>query len=188
MRVKTLLIALPFLALAFGLGYYTGQSSEFNQPAPDLPSAHPKNNAGTTPSYEHKLHQEAVGASQQVNLSVAKPVVTMEADNAEFSKQHTLQQKQFVNSDKHDQKSWQLQQHLQDYFLLYTQPEKIELLQVMCDGSQCQFIGNFAGSPKEWTDILYQMEQQDWWDFTNTSNHAQSKNNQLTSFVVFTTR
>ena len=73
--------------------------------------------------------------------------------------------------DEHD-RDLEAQNHFTDFLQLHQDSPLIELHKIDCTQAECQLLGQYAGEHEKWSDIVEQMQQQDWWQYRGTSSSS----------------
>lgn len=97
---------------------------------------------------------------------------------------HNALRKNFEREfDEHD-RDLEAQNHLTDFLQLHQDSPLIELHKIDCTQAECQLLGQYAGEHEKWSDIVEQMQQQDWWQYRGTSSSS-STHDGVTYFNLY---
>lgn len=109
------------------------------------------------------------------------------ADSANRSQQTLAQRSSFEQNFTEQDRDWLVQTQVSDFLQLHDKAAQIHLHKLDCSEQRCQMLGQFDGDHQMWASVLKEMQQQDWWSFTGTSNTS-STENATTYFNVFLDR
>lgn len=110
-------------------------------------------------------------------------VVSAVMEGSESRKQMQSEQSEWADNFDESEQDFEAATQLADFFTLHPEGENVYLHSIQCDEEQCQLIGQFEGSHQVFEDIINEMKQQPWWEYSGTSSNTSSEGN-LTHFIL----
>ncbi|MCV2886601.1 hypothetical protein OE749_18050 [Aestuariibacter sp. AA17] len=83
-----------------------------------------------------------------------------------------------------EETDWQAQTYISDFFELHEYGPQVELYNLSCSVQVCVMNGQYHGNKDEWEGIVYDLRNQDWWQYAHTSHRASSKDDGPTYFQI----
>ncbi|MCW8109170.1 hypothetical protein OPS25_11740 [Alteromonas ponticola] len=104
------------------------------------------------------------------------------AEDADRNKQYD----EFVENYRDEDLDMELATQLTDFFSLLPDGQNVYFHHVRCNTSQCQLVGQFDGDHKRFSEMIEELQQQDWYSFGGTSSNINSDKTQ-THFILHLT-
>lgn len=98
--------------------------------------------------------------------------------------QHQDERKAFNRAFSEKIQDVEKETQVKDFFFLHDQSANIELHKVLCATDKCQVIGMYTGEHKAWDQVVEDLRQAEWWDFTGTSSSSSTRDG-VTYFNIF---
>lgn len=178
------------LFFAFGGGYFLGRYNyEDNNPTRDVEHPKPKtikddvirpphsSSDGSQVEDKKSGHDTENQPEAMADNSVAQ-IVDNFSTVAEDESNEWDEEESDESSD-----DYVLRAQIEDFIDLHRFDEDITLRFSQCGHKQCQIIGTYGISNRDFDDFLNEMRQQDWWNFSGTSSHLNEENG-IGNFVV----
>ena len=150
----------------------TPPSSLSNDERVDTPS-----DANTTDQYD--LSSDTKDALEETGQMIL--------DASDASRQRREEEELFEEEFESENADWESQTQISDFLTLHEQSHLVDLQSLKCDDRRCQLIGQFDSQHEEWGEIVEQMSDQDWWEFTGTSSSSTTRDGK-TYFVLTLTK
>lgn len=90
-------------------------------------------------------------------------------------REHFAESREFENSFSEDDEDWQAKTNFTDFLQLHENAHLIELHKIICSSERCQLIGQFDAEHKQWEQVINDMKEQDWWNYTGTSSSSSTR-------------
>ncbi len=100
------------------------------------------------------------------------------------TREHLLESRQFESTFSEDDEDWQAKTNFTDFLQLHENAHLIELHKIICSTARCQLIGQFEADHKKWEEVINEMKEQDWWNYTGTSSSSSTRDG-VTYFNLF---
>lgn len=105
-------------------------------------------------------------------------------DAADQAVAHNEMRQAFRRQYDENELDLQSQTNLTDFLQLHEASDLIDLHQIACTYQECQLLGQYRGEHQQWSDIIEQMKEQDWWDYQGTSSSS-STHDGMTYFNLY---
>lgn len=161
---------------------------ESSNKGPTMSAQAPSPGSAQPPLQTEKLKDKSGETAEAVSQQQKGQRLEQLAEAFNQTQQQTLDHNELRESferefDEHD-RDLEAQNHLTDFLQLHQDSHLIELHKIACSSEECQLLGQYDGDHEKWSDIVAQMQEQDWWQYKGTSSSSSSHDG-VTYFNLF---